>query len=95
MYRRELAELLRDRPLSVNALARELGVPIQELLDDLRHLAKSLHHTGGRLAVEPARCRKCGFTFPADKLHKPGKCPRCRGTWIREPRVCVEGPEHG
>ena len=91
MFRRDLAEILRDRPVSVNELARELEMRPRDLLDDLQHLAKSLHHTGGRLGVEPARCRKCGFTFSTDKLQKPGKCPQCRGTWIREPRVFVEG----
>lgn len=25
-----------------------------------------------------------------EHLHKPGKCPHCRETWIAEPRVEVE-----
>jgi len=40
--------------------------------------------------VEPARCRKRGFRFHSEKLHKPGKCPRCKGTWISEPLIAVE-----
>jgi predicted Zn-ribbon and HTH transcriptional regulator len=36
------------------------------------------------------RCRTCGFTFHGDKLHKPGKCPRCRGTRIRDPLIALE-----
>ena len=43
-----------------------------------------------RAVVERAECRKCGFRFDEDKITKPGKCPECRETWIREPRVGLE-----
>jgi len=93
MYRRDLLPLLRDEPLTVHEIAREMECPVTEVIDALRHLQKSLRHRPERLEVEPARCRKCGFTFSSDKLSKPGKCPRCRSKWIREPRIGIRTKE--
>jgi predicted Zn-ribbon and HTH transcriptional regulator len=42
-----------------------------------------------RLLVEPAACQKCGFEFTKGKLLKPGRCPKCKSTWIDEPRVGI------
>jgi predicted Zn-ribbon and HTH transcriptional regulator len=63
----------------------------QDVEDDLAHLLRSLRHTGYRAVIEPARCRHCGFQFGKNKLHKPGKCPKCRQTWIADPLVRIEG----
>ena len=90
MYRKELIDLLQDRPLSVLELAELLELAPKDVADDIEHLMKSLKHTDYRLCVAPARCRKCGFTFKETKLRKPGKCPACRGTWISEPRIRIE-----
>jgi predicted Zn-ribbon and HTH transcriptional regulator len=49
----------------------------------------TLRHSDCHVVVHPARCRKCGFVFSREHLHKPGKCPRCKGTWIAEPMVEV------
>ena len=90
MFRKELIELLQDRPLSVLELAELLELAPKDVADDIEHLIKSLKHTDYRLRVTPARCRKCGFTFKDTKLRKPGKCPACHGTWIAEPRIRIE-----
>lgn len=89
MYRKDLAEFLLDNPTPLSELARQLGVPVRELAEDVAHLQKSLRHTDRRVAVVPARCRKCDFVFSGEKLTRPGHCPRCKGTWIHEPRVAV------
>jgi predicted Zn-ribbon and HTH transcriptional regulator len=90
VFRRDLIDRLLDSPTSVVELARETGARPNEVEDDLRHLLRSLKHQPYRAVVTPARCRKCGFTFHADKLTKPGKCPECHGTWISEPLVAIE-----
>ena len=89
MYRKGLINMLLDNPMGLEDIARSLGVPKQEVEEDLRHLQKSLRHGEYKLQVHPAECRKCGFKFNKDKLHKPGKCPRCHETWIREPLLEV------
>jgi predicted Zn-ribbon and HTH transcriptional regulator len=90
VFRKDLLELLRQQPATASELALMLDVHPREIQDDLEHLLRSLKHSARRLVVEPARCKKCGFTFSMDKLRKPGRCPRCRETWISEPRFFVE-----
>jgi predicted Zn-ribbon and HTH transcriptional regulator len=90
MFRRDLVPLLRDGPRTVSQIARELEIPRKDVADDLGHLLKSLRRAGVRVVVTPARCRKCGFTFPDERLVKPGKCPECRETWIEEPNIGIE-----
>ena len=90
MFRPDLIDSLRERRISVSELARELDIRPRELEDDLEHLRKSLKHSGYREVFEPAVCRQCGFVFRQQRLRKPGKCPRCKGTWISEPRLGIE-----
>lgn len=89
MFRRALADYLLNCPMTVAEIAREAGQPVKAVADDLAHLARSLRHGPRRLVVHPAVCRQCGFTFGPAKVTRPGKCPKCRGTWISEPRVEV------
>ncbi|MHC4548592.1 MAG: transcriptional regulator [Planctomycetota bacterium] len=90
MFRKDLIELLLDNPLSVADIARLKGAKLRDVESDLRHLFRSLKRDGYRVVIEPACCRKCDFVFREEKLLKPGKCPRCKGTWIDEPRIAVE-----
>lgn len=90
MYRKALIGILHNRPASLHELALLLGVPPRELEDDLQHLVRSLKNMPGHAIITPATCRKCGFTFHKDKLHKPGKCPKCHGTWISEPLISIK-----
>ena len=93
MFRKDLLEMLRIAPRSVAEIAAQLEIEPRDVEDDLRHLLKSVRHTGYRVTITPARCRHCGFNFRDDKLHKPGKCPRCRQTWISPPLIYIEGRE--
>ena len=82
--------MLSDQPRSVSWLARELGLPRRDVEDDLRHMIRSARAAGHRVAVLPARCKACGFTFDDGRLTKPGKCPVCRASRIFEPQISVE-----
>ena len=90
MYRKDLLNILAAQPRSVSSIARELGLARGDVEDDLRHLIRSARAAGHHVIVEPARCRRCGFTFAEDKLSKPGKCPACRGTWLCEPQISID-----
>lgn len=87
MSRKQLIPILAGNPLTLRQLAQRLGLKPTEAEDDLRHLVKSLVHGEWKLVVTPARCRKCGFEFGPDKLHKPSKCPECQATWLTEPEM--------
>jgi hypothetical protein len=82
--------MLHDQPASLHELALLLGVHPKEVENDLHHLIKSLKNMPYHAIITPATCRKCGFVFHKDKLHKPGKCPACKGTWISEPLISIE-----
>jgi predicted Zn-ribbon and HTH transcriptional regulator len=88
--RRHLLELLTSEPRSVSSLARELGLRRGDVEEDLRHMIRSARAQGHRIVIVPARCRTCGFEFGEDKLAKPGKCPKCRGSRIFEAQIQVE-----
>lgn len=86
MYRKELIELLHHNPMTLYEIAHPLELRPKDVEDDLRHLQKTLRHAPYKLVIHPALCHKCGFVFSTVHLHKPGKCPECKETWITEPR---------
>ena len=75
--------------MTVVEIAGQFGVSPRDVADDIQHLLRSLEHSDYVAGIEPATCRKCGFTFEETKLKKPGRCPECRGTWIEPPRIFV------
>ena len=88
-FRKDLLKMLTAQPRSVSSIARELGLKRGDVDDDFRHLIRSARAAGHHVAIEPARCRACGFMFGEEKLSKPGKCPVCRGTRIFEAQVSI------
>lgn len=90
MFRKDLIDVLLDNPTGINELAEAFGLTPREMAGELEHLRQSFRNEAYRLQVFPATCRQCGFTFNPEHLTKPGKCPECRGTWIRQPRITVE-----
>jgi predicted Zn-ribbon and HTH transcriptional regulator len=89
VFRKDLVKLLSEQPRSVSSLARALGLTRGDIEDDLRHAIRSATAAGHQVEILPARCRTCGFTFDAQKLTKPGKCPACRGTRVFEPQIFI------
>ena len=90
MFRKDLIQLLLDRPTSISEIARSVDESPGQISDDVAHLLRSLKHMDYKAVIEPAKCRACGFVFSEGKLNKPSKCPECRGTWITEPRIAIE-----
>lgn len=81
--------MLRDRAMSVKEIAKLVGQKETTTVDDLEHLLKSLRHQQNRAVIQPSVCKKCGFEFSTDKLSKPSRCPKCKGTWLSEPRIQI------
>jgi len=88
-FRRELIDKLAATQRSVSGVARELGLKRGEIEADFQHLIRSARAAGHTVAIEPARCRSCGFTFDEDKLAKPSKCPACCGSRILEAQISI------
>jgi predicted Zn-ribbon and HTH transcriptional regulator len=92
-YRRDLLIVLRAGPRTASSLARELGLDRSDIKDELRHVLRSARAAGESIAIEPARCKSCGFVFDSDRLTKPGRCPACKGSRIFEPLISVANPD--
>ena len=83
--RQEIIELLSRGTYALQDLSSELHISMKEVLGHLSHVRKSVRPPQ-KFIIEPAECLDCGFVFKdRSKIHKPGKCPICRGTHIREP----------
>jgi predicted Zn-ribbon and HTH transcriptional regulator len=52
-------------------------------------MMRSARAAGRQVVVEPARCKACGFTFGEDRLSKPSRCPRCKGSRLLEAQIRV------
>lgn len=89
--RQRIIESLTGVPLSAREISTEIGVPEKEIYRHLEHIRRSLQKENGHLKVTPATCKKCGFVFrKRERLHRPGKCPVCRGESITEPLFTIE-----
>lgn len=90
MFRKSLIPLLLRQPMTVSEIARLADQSDKDTASDIEHLLQSLKHTEYKAMIEPASCRKCGFTFGSDKLRKPSRCPECKSSWVSEPRLQLE-----
>ena len=81
--RERIARLLLEGDYAPSEIGRLLDLPMKTVLEDLRHIARSRKY--GVMRMQPARCRKCGFVFKPE-IKIPTKCPKCKSTWIEEPR---------
>ncbi len=90
MFRKHLIKLLLENPMSLRQIARMEDELPDRIADDLNHLFRSLKHTDYEAVIEPARCRACGFEFSESKLNKPSQCPKCRSTWVLEPKIGIK-----
>ena len=82
--------MLLEHPMTVSEIARFVDQTGKDTLDDLQHLLQSLKHSEYKPIIEVATCKKCGFEFGPEKLRKPSKCPKCKATWITEPRIQLQ-----
>jgi predicted Zn-ribbon and HTH transcriptional regulator len=79
-------DILEQAEQTVRDLANTLEMRVGDVLDDLRHVRRTV---GKRLQVRPARCTRCDFVFrKRSRLSTPSRCPRCRceqidGPWLR------------
>ena len=87
--RQGIVALLREEDFSAREISERLGAPEAEVVEHLEHVREALRR---ELAVIPARCIHCGFTFrKRRRLKGPGRCPVCRSEHIAEPRFRIAG----
>lgn len=82
----ELLRLLEGRDIALGELSKKIGKSEKEINGYLEQLQKI-----GRLRIIPAKCGKCSFVFDTrNKTRKPGKCPKCKSTYIEQPLFTVK-----
>ncbi len=85
--RKEIADALRREPLDLREISQIFRIREKEALEHLQHIARST-----RLAMEPALCQRCGFSFKKrDRLNTPSRCPICKSESISPPRYHISG----
>jgi hypothetical protein len=89
--RQRVLAVLQERPegWSPRELAELLESDEAAVLEDLRHLQRSLKRSGLALLMLPAKCRACDWAQDGEEPRAPSKCPRCRSTWLEPPRFRV------
>jgi transcriptional regulator len=86
--RKKIAEVLKEELFDLREISKRFGIKEREVLDHLKHIEKSIHPK--RLIVEPASCKRCGFSFKKrTRLNTPGRCPVCRSEQISSPRFKI------
>jgi hypothetical protein len=89
--RQELARALRAGPATARDLSRAVGASERDVLAHLVHLGRSLRGRGERLAIAPATCLDCGFSFAKrERPARPSHCARCRGARVTLPVFSIE-----
>lgn len=85
--RERIFRLLResDEPLSVDQISNLLGLDKKDVLDDIRHIARSSQNSEWQLVMVPPRCLKCGYVFNIQEPKKPSKCPKCKAERVSSP----------
>ena len=90
--REKIIDILKesDYPLDLETISELAEIYSKGLvLEDLKHIKKSLSNTPYQLLVQGPICRECGFIF-TKKINLPSKCPKCRSTWIEPPRFQIK-----
>ncbi len=81
--RGKIARMLKVTDMSPSEISSAIGEKVSYVVDDLVHISRSRKY--GFMMVLPARCLKCGYVFKPE-IKVPKRCPRCKSTWISEPR---------
>ena len=86
MTRREqIIQALAQGSKNPTQLANMFDTSKKEIMEDLKHIAKTVKAKGKTLVVKLAECNKCGFV-----MKKFGtKCPECRSEDIQEPMYSI------
>ncbi len=84
--RERIAQALRGSSLTAHEISLRASVQEREVAEHLRHLERSLAHTGEQLQTSAPHCIKCGFAFTQRERHsRPSRCPQCKSERISPP----------
>lgn len=86
--RQTLKALLGEKAWPAGALSKAIRLSEKEVYGHLEAMQRA-----GLLVVTPAACGDCGYRFAdREKAKKPGKCPKCKGTYLQPPLFALRLP---
>lgn len=89
--RQQIMDLLSEEELNALEISQAVGVGEKEVPGHLEHIIRTLGAEGKKLLVSPYTCLGCGYSFKDRKrLHRPGRCPRCKGSHIKMATYRIE-----
>lgn len=92
--RRQLITLLSETALSVKELSQAIRASEKEIGAHLPHVRKTVLSQKRRFVVNPAACMTCGYRFEnRRRLTRPGRCPKCKGSYLQDPTYRITGKE--
>ncbi len=90
--RRQIISILEEGTFSARDISAEVRIPEKEVYGHLDHIRMTMDRKEHHMTVTPAECSKCGFTFSKrERLKKPGRCPVCKGEFIKDPLFSLKG----
>ncbi len=91
MTRREeiIRELARESR-SIDELARLFQCSRREILEDLKHVQRSLRARGKRLFALPPVCKSCGEAINIKRVKNIKRCPKCRSSNVAPARFIIK-----
>ncbi len=88
--RQELIDELSKGERNALGLSKALRRSEKEIYEHLAHIDRSLASRNMKLIVTPARCLECSYVFEGrDRFTSPGRCPRCKGEHIEDPKFRI------
>ena len=82
--------LLLENEYSAHDLSMALRIREKEVCDHLTHIRRSVVSQKRKLSIMPAQCLECRYVFrDRGRLSKPGRCPRCKGEHIQDPKYRI------
>ena len=93
--RQKLIRILTDQKatLDLKSILKELEYSSKKaLLNDIKHISKTLKNDGKVIKIQPPYCIACGFVFKQNikTLKIPSKCPKCREQRISWPMIEIK-----
>ena len=79
--------------LDLKSILKELEYSNKRvLLDDVKHISKTLRNEGKKIKIHPPYCMACGFVFKQNikTLKIPSKCPKCKEQRISWPSIEIK-----
>ncbi len=90
--RQEMMALLSEGDYGAKDISKIIRISEKEVYEHLDHIGRSLKSQKMKLKITPAVCLECGFKFEGrNRFPSPGKCPKCKGEHIQDPKYGIEG----